>query len=148
MISRSHRDSSQLTKTTSRRQFAAYGFVGLIALTTVAANLVSYNVTKAKADNVTEVIYLSIAVIVLSSLDVRIERGRLSLSGIALGTAALLLNPVDATLVGLSLGIPMARRGRWAVSANSVMAAAYVCLGAILAAHLRTAGVLNIQSRV
>ena len=142
------RDAAQLTNKPSLRRFIAYGFLAVIAISMIAANYTLRGLTRSHPDNLFVVIYLILAVILLSSVDVRIERGRLSLSGIALGTAALLLNPIDSTIVGLSLGIPIARRGRWATSANAVMAAAYTCFGAILASELRAGGTFNLQSRL
>jgi len=99
-------------------------------------------------DDVVLVVYLVIVLILLSAVDVRIERGRLSLSGIAIGTGAVLLNPLSATIVGMSLGIPMARRGHWPLLGNAVMAATYACLGALVSANLAHGGDLSIQARL
>ncbi|TMF26060.1 MAG: hypothetical protein E6I36_01420, partial [Chloroflexi bacterium] len=84
----------------------------------------------------------------MSSVDVRIERGRLNLSGIAIGAAALLLNPLHAALVGMSLGISLARRGAWPLVGNSLMAGSYASIGALVASHLRSQGDLTFQARV
>ena len=93
-------------------------------------------------------LYLVIAVVLLGSVAVRIERGRLTLSGIAIGAAAILLNPLDATIVGLALAIPMARRGHWTILGNGIMAAAYACLGALVAAPLHGGQPLMLGSRI
>ena len=70
----------------------------------IAANYVSRDYSASHPDNAIEVVYLVIALVLLSSVDVRIERGRLSLSGIAIGTGAMLLNPlhVDAGDLGVA----------------------------------------------
>jgi signal transduction histidine kinase len=97
---------------------------------------------------VIEVLYLVVAVILLSSVDARMERGRLTLTAIAIGCAAILLNPLGATIVGFSVGISMAHRGRWPLLGNTVMAAAYACLGSLVASHLKVGGTLTLESRV
>lgn len=95
-----------------------------------------------------EVLYLMVAVVLLSSVDVRIERGRLTLSGLVIGAAAILLNPIDATVVGLSLTMAAARRGRWPIAANAVTAAAYAAFGAAIATLLRHDGSLSLGARL
>src|SRR5205807_3432899 len=52
------------------------------------------------------------------------------------------------TLVGLSLGISMARRGLWPLLGNSVMAAAYECLSALIATNFRVSGALTLGPRI
>jgi len=147
VILRSLRDAAQLSNKPFGRHVAAYAFLTLVAASTVAANVYWRSETAAQRDNAIEVLYLLTALIFLSAVSVRMERGRLTLGSIAIGAAAILLNPLDATMVGLSLGIPMVRRGRWPIM-GAVMAAAYACLGAILAAHVRAGGALSLQSRV
>ena len=81
--------------------------------------------------------YLIIALIALSRVSVHIDRGHLNLSGLIVGASAILLNPIDATVVGLTVAIPMVRRGPWHVAANSVLTAAYASFGAVVAGQLR-----------
>ncbi len=147
MILRRLRDGAQLINKPRMRSAATYVYLALLAGWTLGANYLFGNLSVPRKDEAIEVLYLVGAVVVLSSIEVRIERGRLTLSAIAIGTAAIRLNPLDATLIGLALAIPMARRGRWPILGNSVTAAAYACLGAILAAHLRTTGMLSLESR-
>jgi signal transduction histidine kinase len=147
MILRSLRDAAQLTNKPLGRNATAYAFLALVATVTVAANVYWWRETTSQRDSAIEVLYLLLTLIFLSAVSVRMERGRLTLGAIAIGAAAILLNPLDATIVGLALGIPMVRRGRWPIM-GAVMAAAYACLGAILAAHLRSDGALSIQARV
>ena len=148
MIRRSLRDAAQLTNKVSVRTIATYGYLALLAGLTLGANYLSREYTTSHSDSAIEVVYLVIALILLSSVDVRIERGRLSLSGIAIGAGAMLLSPLHATIVGLSLGIPMARRGHWPILGNTIMAATYACFGALIAARLRSEGTLTLDSRV
>ena len=124
----------------------AYAFVLVLAVSVVFADFITRNLTARHPDIVVEVLFLILAVVVLGTTQTRIERGRLVLAGIAIGAAALLFNPVDSTLVGLSLGIPMARRGRWAF-ANALTAATYACYAAILATSLSHGGSPNLLLR-
>jgi signal transduction histidine kinase len=117
----------------------AYAFVLALAASVVVADFLTRSLTARHPDNVVEVVFLILAVVLLSTVQTRIERGRLVLAGIGIGAAALLLNPLDSTLVGLSLGIPMARRGWWAF-ANAVTAASYACYASIIATSLSDGG--------
>jgi signal transduction histidine kinase len=47
-----------------------------------------------------------------------------------------LLNPLDATLVGLAMGFGMVRRGRWAMIVNSTTTAAGTFVGAVVASFV------------
>jgi signal transduction histidine kinase len=113
-----------------------YLFVFALAAAVVAADYATRNAAVTHPDNVVEVLFFIFAVVFLTTAQARLDRGRLVLSGIAIGAAAVLLNPIDSTLVGLSLGIPTARRGPWTILGNAVTAASYACLGAIVAATL------------
>ena len=148
MIRRRSRDATQLNNSAGTPRSLSYLYLGLFAIGTLVANYLSRRETISPPDSVILVLYLVIAVMFLSSIDVRIERGRLNLASIALGTAAILLNPLDATIVGLSLGLSMARRGLWPLVGNSVMAASYECLSALVAAHLRVVGGLTLEGRI
>jgi signal transduction histidine kinase len=148
MTGRNLRDGSQLNKLPSIRAAAAYGYIAGVALSTLFANFVAWGHLVNHRDDVVRVVYLVVALVFLSSVDVRLERGRLTLSAIAIGAGALILNPLDATVLGLCLAIPMAGRGLWPILGNSVMAAAYGCLGAALAGQLRVHGTLPIGSRL
>ena len=112
-----------------------YVLVLALAAGVVFADFITRNETVVHPDNVIEVVFLILAVVLLSTVQTRIERGRLVLAGIGIGAGALLLNPIDSTLVGLSLGISMARRGRWAL-ANAVTASSYACFAAVVATSL------------
>ncbi len=148
MIRRSLRDAAQLTNMPGVRRASMYLYLVLVAGPIIAANYLSRQESALHPDGVFDVLYLVVAVILLGSVAVRIERGRLTLSGIAIGAAAILLNPLDATVVGLALAIPMVRRGHWTILGNGIMAAAYACLGALISAHLRNGQPLTLGSRV
>ena len=148
MIRRNLRDAAQLINKPVLRNALTYAYLAFLATWTLVVNYRSRQEIASHPDNLVEVLYLLSAVIVLSSVDVRIERGRLTLSGIAIGAAALLLNPLDATIVGLALAIPMVHRGRWPIGGNAIMAATYVCLAALVAEHLRINGTLTVGSRI
>jgi len=148
VIRSSFGDAAQLTNKPLGRRAASYAFLALVAAATIIANIYWRQESMLQRDDALQVLYLLVALILLSSVAVRMERGRLTLSSIAIGAAAVLLNPLDATIVGLSVGIPSGRRGRWPILGNAVTAAAYACLGAILASYLRSGEALPLQSRV
>jgi signal transduction histidine kinase len=148
MIGRRLRDAAQLSNTAHFRAITASAFaIAVVAVTVVVAS-VSINDPQSRRDDIVVVVYLVVASIVLSAVDVRLERGRLTLTGIPLGVAAILLNPLDAALVGLSVGITMARRGAWPILGNAALASTYACFGALLASHLRSDGDVSLTSRL
>jgi signal transduction histidine kinase len=138
----------QLTNRPAIRTVSTYAYLALLACFTVGANVWFRRLTQAHPDNVILVLYLLIAAILLSSVYVRIERGRLALTGIAVGTATVLLNPLNASIIGMSIAIPMARRGRWPIGGNAVMAATFAFVAALVAAYMRTNEGLNVGSRL
>src|SRR5690242_11559216 len=101
---RRFRDVGQLTNKPSALTLMSYGYLLLIAAATVAAISTGRGDTVTHQDSVVLVLYLIIALILLGRVDVRIDRGRLTLSGIVIGTGTLLLNPLHAALLGMSLG--------------------------------------------
>lgn len=148
MIGRGSQDRWQLNNPAVIQRAGPYVYVAAVAaLTLTTLYLFRSNVSR-HPDSVIEVAYLLVAVVLLSSVEVRLDRGRLTLSAIAIGTAALTLNPLDAAIVGLSLAIPMARRGRWTVIGNSATASAYGCLGAVLTSSIQSSEPLPLGWRV
>ena len=130
------------------RTTAAYLYVAAAAAITLAFLYASGTFIATHRDDVVEVSYLLVACVLMGFVAVRIEHGRLALSGIGLGAAATILNPLDATLVGLAIGLPMVRRGIWPTLGNSIMAATNACIGAFLAAHLHHDGALTLIERI
>ncbi|HEV2172715.1 MAG TPA: HAMP domain-containing sensor histidine kinase, partial [Nitrospira sp.] len=68
--------------------------------------------------------------------------------GIAIGPAALLLSPVSATLVGMSIGIATWKRGWWPLVGNAVLGGTYACVGAVVALQLRSSNDLSFPDRL
>ncbi len=122
-------------------------YATVVGVLVVVANFVWVRSVASRPDSPLEVLYLIAAVVALSTVDVRLDRGRLGLGAIPLGVAATLLSPLDATIVGLSLGVSMARRGPWPTFGNSLMSAAYAFIGAALAFYLRNAGLLSVGGK-
>ena len=142
-------DAVQLINKTSLRAVLSYTYiVGLGVLTVVAIAVWQQRHADTPPDDAIEVLYLVCVLILLSTADVRIERGRINLSGIAIGASAILLNPSNAAVVGLAIAIPMARRGYWPIFANAIMTSANACVGALIASELRSTTPLTLQSRV
>ena len=127
------------------RNVASYGYVAIVSGLVV---LVDLPTNTSRPDQVTEVLYLIVAIVLLSSVDIRIERGHLNLSGLAIGVAAILLNPLDATVVGLASALAHRHRGRWEILANGAISAAYGAFGAAVASQLRVGATLSLQARV
>ena len=148
VIPRLFRDAAQLTNKEGARNALTYGYLGLLGFATILANYRYWPYTQSHPDDVVRVLYLIVALILLTSVRVRLERGHLTLSAIVIGTAAIFLNPLDATILGLALSIPMAGRGRWPILGNSIMGATYMCLAAIVAAHFHTGGSLGFWPRL
>jgi signal transduction histidine kinase len=130
------------------RRALAYVYLALLAITVVSLDALTWQSDSTNPDQILEVAFLVSAVAVLSLADVRLDRGRLTLSGVVLGATAILLNPLDATIVGLAIAIPMRSRGTWPIAGNAAIHAAVACLGAVVAMQLRVDGVLSLEARV
>src|SRR5882762_3018658 len=137
----------QLSNQAMNRTALSYTYLALLCLLLAVTNGLNWASNAAHPDQAIEVIFLMAAVATLSLGDVRLERGRLTLSGLAVGAAAILLNPLDSTLVGLAIALPMRSRGAWPIAGNAVITAATVCLGAVAATHLRVGTDLPLASR-
>jgi signal transduction histidine kinase len=99
-------------------------------------------------DRLLDVTFLVLAAALMNRLQVRIDKGRLSLSGIVLAAATLLTNPLDATLIGIASSAFVIRRGSYPILANTVFTAAASCAASILANSLRVQGDLGIGQRL
>jgi signal transduction histidine kinase len=99
-------------------------------------------------DQILEVVYLIGCTAALSFVEVRLDRGRLTLSAIPIGAAAILLNPLNATIVGLSIALSMVRRGSWPIIGNGVMTAAFATGGAALASQFHAQTSLSLGARL
>lgn len=116
-----------------------------IGLVLINAFTRSYDATH--PDQVLLVLYLTVATCLMSVPQVRIERGRLSLYAIVTGAAAILTNPLDATIIGLVGSLLMVRRGAWPILGNGVTTATAACLGSVVAAQFRNVGALSLGPR-
>jgi signal transduction histidine kinase len=137
----------QLSNKQLDRVVASYAYVALIGLFVAAVDFLTHEQIVLHSDQVSEVLYLMVAVALLSTADVRLERGHLNLSGLAIGAAAILLNPLDATMVGLIAALPQIHRGRWYVLSNAAASSAYAAFGAAIASQIRSGGALSLQGR-
>ena len=115
------------------RTALSYGYIVVLAACVSLLNVATYRYSAAHADQVAEVLFFICAAPALTLIEVRLDRGRLTLAALAVGAAAILLNPLDATLVGLAVGFAMFRRRRRQIIANSVMTAATLVAGATIA---------------
>ena len=114
-----------------KRLAAAWAFLlGLIAVL-VAVNVAFRTDDAVRTDLVTNVVYLAVAAALMSLPVVKLERGRLTLTGIIAVAAAILLNPLDATLVSLLVGIENAR-APWPLLGNSLTFALATSAGALV----------------
>jgi len=89
-----------------------------------------------------------IAAAILNLASVRIDRGRLTLSGLAIGATAILVNPLDAALVGLAISVGAIGRGSWPLVTNAAVYSAIASLGATVALQLHSDENLTLGARV
>lgn len=148
MIRQSLSDAAQLSNRPLVRALLTSGYIASLVGAVVLMNVGWRFRDVQQPDGVVLVGFLVIGAIALSSVDVRIDRGRLALTGIPVGAAAVLLNPINATLVGLSIAIPMARRGRWPIAGNALIASNYACLGAVVGAQIDPSGHRTLLTRI
>ena len=131
-----------------RRNAESYAYLICVGCVVVILNLISRRYDLIHPDRLLDVALLGLAAALLNGPQVRIEKGRLSLNGIAIAAAALLTNPLDATLVGITSSASFVRRGSYPILANAVFTAAVGCTGSIAAIGLRTQGDLGIGQRL
>jgi signal transduction histidine kinase len=126
----------------------SYAYPVLIAVFLVPLIAVTYPYDVSHQDQVTKVAFLIVAAAVLNLASVRIDRGRLTLSGLAIGATAILVNPIDAALIGLAIAIGSVTRGPWSIFANAAVYAAIASLGATVAVQLQVGGSLTLAARL
>jgi len=148
LIQRWLRDVAQLSKQGAARAILSYFYLLVIAALVVGINVVSRSRTQSHPDNFGLVLYLLVVEVVLARSVVRLDRGRLSLTALAIGPASLLLNPLDATLVGLMLGVTIVGGGRWGILGNAVLSAACASAGSALGLGLFGSNFDSIVARV
>ena len=131
-----------------RKTVGSYAYLAALALFALGANITARRYDGLHPDAVATVTFLVVCAIAMNLANVRIERGRLSLGAIAIGAAAIMTNPVDATLIGLITGVTQFRRGPWPTLGNGLMNASATCIGSIVATQFRLDGTLSFESRV
>lgn len=131
-----------------RRTVASYTYLAVLALVALGANISAGPYDELHPDAVATVTFLTVCAIAMNLASVRIERGRLSLGAIAIGAAAILTNPIDATVIGLITGVTQFRRGLWPTLGNGLMNACTTCVGSLTAAQFRLHGPLSFDARV
>src|SRR5690348_10906404 len=130
-----------------KRSDAAWAFLlGLTALL-VAINVTFRGYDVARNDHVTNVVYLAVAAALMSLPVVKLERGRLTLNGIIAVSAAILLNPLDATLVSLLVAIGN-MRAPWPLLVNSLIFALATSSGALVSVAISGAQPPSFAGRV
>jgi signal transduction histidine kinase len=147
-VRRSLRDASQLIKKEMRRTVALYGYLGLITTAVLAANIAAWPYDQRSPDSIATVVFLGLGAAALNLASVRIERGRLTLTALLVGAAALVTNPLDATLIGLVSQVPQSRSTGWRIATNSILYATEACAGSLVAAALNNGEVLGLGPRV
>jgi len=130
------------------RSVRSYVYLAFLAVVVVLLNVTVRQHDVSQADSPLEVVYLCVAAALLNIPQVRLQRGRLSLSAIVIMSAAMLLNPLDATTVGLASSLLFIGRGAYPFLGNAVLSATMSCLGSIVAAEFRTGGTLPLAPRV
>jgi signal transduction histidine kinase len=123
--------------------FLAALFGGVVAL-----NLLSRSYDALHPDQVVEVAYLFLAGVLLNFADVRLDRGHLTLGGIAMVASAILTNPLDATLIGLSIALGQAPRGIRAIVANGTIYVSIAAISATVASILHSTDSLGLAARL
>jgi signal transduction histidine kinase len=147
-VGRRLRDAKQLSNMRLTRNAASYGYVAFVSGLVALIDLLPQGQNSTGSDQVAEVAYLVVAIVLLSSVDIRIDRGHLNLSALAIGVAAILFSPLDATIVGVASALAHWRRGRWEIVANAAIPAAYAAVGAAVASPLRVGGTLSLEGRL
>jgi signal transduction histidine kinase len=119
--------------------------VGVFVITLVVS---TYPYDLQHQDPITKVAFLIVAAALLNFASVRLDRGRLTLSGLAVGATAILSNPLDAALIGLAVGVGTSTRGPWPILGNAAIYAAITSIGATLATQLQVGGSLTLVARI
>ena len=126
-----------LTRRDGLSSLYLYSYLALLAGAIVVANLLTLRDDAHHPDDVLTVLYLLLASALLNLPRVRLDRGYLSLTGVAIGAAAILMNPLDATLTGLGMALGHAGRGFRVVLSNAASYAAIAWVSALMASYFR-----------
>ena len=130
------------------RKTVSYAYPGVLAVFVVALISGTRGYEAAHQDEIAKVLFLMVAAAVLNLASVRLDRGRLTLSGLAIGATAILANPLDAALVGLAISVGAFRRGPWPILTNAAVYSTIASLGATVAVQLHSGDNLTLGARV
>ncbi len=130
------------------RTLVFYLYLVLLGGVVIAVNLLAWPYDTSHPDPLAKVLYLFVAVSTLNLVDVRLDRGHLTLGAIAAGAAAILLNPLDATVACLGIAFAQVPRGVRAILANAVFNSAIASTAASTAASLHPSGDLALGPRL
>jgi len=130
------------------RQWNTVVVLGLMGLALLALNVATFHYSLTHPDEFPIVMFLLFAVFALSFVEVRLERGRLTLSGVAIGATAVLLNPLNATIVTLALTPATMRRGVSTILGNAFAIPSAACLSSVIAIPFHSASSVQILGRL
>jgi signal transduction histidine kinase len=131
-----------------RRFMPSFIYLAIVATIGAVLNVLVRHQDLMHPDNALVLIYLCVSTAMVYIPNVRIEHGRLSLTGIAGVAAALLLNPLDATTVGLASSVSLVGRGAYPIVSNAVLSGTIDYLGSIVASEFRTGSQLGLGPRI
>lgn len=129
------------------RTVLGYGYMSALAVCVIGINVANYQYSSSHPDSIVLVLYLAGTTILMNIPEVRIERGRLTISGVVNGATVILLNPLDATLVLITTALALGQRGAWRIVGNACVYALAGCVAAVVASHLRNGGHLSLEAR-
>ncbi len=133
---------------TMNRRLLFSSYLASLVAVVVALNLLTQSYDTAHPDQVIKVAYLFVAGILMNLADVRLDRGHLTLGGIVMVASAILTNPLDATLIGLSIALGQAPRGIRAIVVNALIYLAIAAVAATVASQFHSAGELALAARL
>lgn len=130
------------------RNSLSFAFPAGVSVVVSALVALTYSYDVSHQDPIAKLAFLMVAAAVLSFASVRVDRGHLSLLGLVIGATAILLNPLDAALVGLAMVVSQVRRPLWHVLTNASVYAAIAALGALVASRLGQGAPLSLEARL
>jgi signal transduction histidine kinase len=138
----------QLIKSKLGGTIALWVYTSLVTAGVVIINAVFRRYDTQHPDQFLVILYLSLASFLMSIPQARLERGRLDLSAIAFGAAAILVNPIHATAIGIVASFRLARRDAWRIVMSAATYGTASCLGAVVASLLRVGNTLPPGPRI
>ena len=109
--------------------------MSVLAVALVGLNYTFRGADAERPDQVVEVLFLAFAAALMNLPVVVLERGRLTLNGIIDVAVAILLNPLDATLISLLVAFGN-MRGPWPLLGNSLIFAVATSIGSFISVEL------------